>query len=142
MQKITFSNVEIIILLTVVIEAFIKGILTILVSIQQLIPLDKQNFTTFKYYFQAYDDFMNFIYLLLSYYLLFIKKVRSSMFLFICFLLFFKSFMHFFVDDAFYKMFHFSSENEKKLVAFHKVEYIITTTMIFLSTIYVINYVF
>jgi len=50
--------------------------------------------------------------------------------------------MHFFVDDAFYKMFHLSSENEKKLVAFHKVEYTITTTMIFLSTIYVINYVF
>jgi hypothetical protein len=141
MAKLSFSKIEIFILLLLIVQAFNKSILSIIISHGYY----GFNLVTTEWIvnlFKIFSTIMNICFILIAFYLLIIKKARSITYLIICALLIFKALMHFLVDNNLYKYLNLSNDDEQKLILFKKYETALTNLFIGLLTLYIIYTVF
>jgi hypothetical protein len=137
-----FTGAEIFILLIIIVETFIKSITSIMVHNRQYVPLDDKNFSILKYYSERFSDIMNVLFIMVSIYLLLVKKAKKPIYLIICYMLIFKAIMHFLVDDNIYKRFNLSLKTQEKLVLFKSYETAFTNVILGSMTLYVLSVVF
>jgi hypothetical protein len=141
MNKLKFSEIEIYILLLIIVQAFLKSIISILTNSSHI----GFNLITNKLlikFFKIFSTFMNICFVIVAFYLLFIKEVRSFAYLVICFGLIIKGFMHFLVDNKLYKYLNLSKENEQKLIMYKGYESALTNLIISITTLYVLCKIF
>ena len=143
MNKLKFSETEIYILLLLIVEAFLKSILSILIyTNSRHIGFNLITNNLLIEFFKVFSTFMNICFVIVAFYLLFIKEVRSFAYLVICFGLIIKGFMHFLVDNKLYKYLNLSKENEQKLIMYKEYETALTNLVIGITTLYVLYKIF
>ena len=84
-------------------------------------------------------DFTNILYVVISFYLLFVKHVKSPIYLFICILLLFKAFIHILANHNFLNV---SPELEQKIKTFHSYEALTMNLILFAVSYKILNTVF
>jgi hypothetical protein len=142
MKKLSFTDTELIILIIIVFDAFLKSILTIFANYRYLLPLGNYKFNTLNYITAKLDDVTNFLFIVITLYLLLVKKVRSPIYLFVCFMLIFKAFMHYLVNFNIYKKLGLNPQEQKKLITFKFYETGVTSIVIFLTTLAILYNIF
>ena len=143
MNKLKFSEIEIYILLLLIVQAFLKSILSILINTNSShIGFNLITNKLLIEFFKVFSTFMNICFVIVAFYLLFIKEVRSFAYLVICFGLIIKGFMHFLVDNKLYKYLNLSKENEQKLIMYKEYETALTNLVIGITTLYVLYKIF
>jgi hypothetical protein len=84
-------------------------------------------------------DFTNILYVIISFYLLFVKHVKSPIYLFVCILLLFKAFVHI---AANHKILNISPQVQQKIKTFYSYEALITNLILFVLSYKILNTVF
>ena len=114
---ISFTNLELIILITIIFNAFFESVIMFVFD-SDIYNFSKLDSNTMKL-INMYYDFVNVLLVLITLYLLFIKKARTVVAIVLCILILFKGFMHLIVSRRIYKYFNLSYETEQKLLVFH-----------------------
>jgi len=114
---ISFTNLELIILITIIFNAFFESVIMFVFD-SDIYNFSKLDSNTMKL-INMYYDFVNVLLVLITLYLLFIKKARTVVTIVLCILILFKGFMHLIVSRRIYKYFNLSYETEQKLLVFH-----------------------
>jgi hypothetical protein len=114
---ISYTNLELIILITIIFNAFFEGVIMFVFD-SDIYNFSKLDSNTMKL-INMYYDLVNVLLVVITLYLLFIKKARTVVAIVLCILILFKGFMHLIVSRSIYKYFNLSYENEQKLLVFH-----------------------
>jgi len=114
---ISYTNLELIILITIIFNAFFEGVIMFVFD-SDIYNFSKLDSNTMKL-IDMYYDLVNVLLVFITLYLLFIKKARTVVAIVLCILILFKGFMHLIVSRSIYKYFNLSYENEQKLLVFH-----------------------
>jgi len=114
---ISYTNLELIILITIIFNAFFEGVIMFVFD-SDIYNFSKLDSNTMKL-IDMYYDFVNLLLVLITLYLLFVKKARTVIAIVLCILILFKGFMHLIVSRRIYKYFNLSYENEQKFLVFH-----------------------
>ena len=114
---ISYTNLELIILITIIFNAFFESVIMFVFD-SDIYNFSKLDSNTMKL-INMYYDFVNVLLVLITLYLLFIKKARTLVTIVLCILILFKGFMHLIVSRRIYKYFNLSYETEQKLLVFH-----------------------
>jgi len=114
---ISYTNLELIILITVIFNAFFESVIMFLFDsdIYNFSKLDKNT----MHLIDLYYNFVNLLLVIISLYLLFFKKTRTIIALVLCIIILFKGLMHLIISRRIYKSFNLGYENEQKLLVFH-----------------------
>jgi len=114
---ISYTNWELIILITTIFNAFFESVIMFVFDsdIYNFSKLDKNT----MYLIDLYYDFVNLLLVVITLYLLFVKKVRTYVALILCIIILFKGFLHLIVSERIYNYLHLSHETEQKLLVFH-----------------------
>ena len=114
---ISYTNFELIILITIIFNAFFESVIMFVFD-SDIYNFSKLDSNTMKL-INMYYDFVNVLLVLITLYLLFIKKARTVVTIVLCILILFKGFIHLIVSRRIYKYFNLSYETEQKLLVFH-----------------------
>ena len=114
---ISYTNLELIILITIIFNAFFEGVIMFVFN-SDIYNFSKLDSNTMKL-INMYYDLVNVLLVTITLYLLFIKKARSVVAIVLCILILFKGFMHLIVSRRIFKYFNLSYETEQKLLVFH-----------------------
>jgi len=117
-MAIRLTDYEVFSLIILIVYSFFKSIMHF-VSKLNLLDLDKNNLKNLRDVDWVLSDIWNFIFIILSLYLIFIKNVRSVIYFSICILLLFKGLLHFITDYRVYKYLKFDSQTQEKIENFH-----------------------
>ena len=143
MRNVTFNETEIFIFLLLILETFIKTTVTVILNHPEYFDLGNKNLVNLKYYSDiVFSSIMCVLFIIFSIYLLVIKKENKPIYIFLCFMLIFKSIMHFLVSFKIYKIFNLSTKTEEKLLLFKKYESTITNITIALLSGYFLSRIF
>lgn len=135
MKKLSFSNIEILIMLLVVIDSFLYTSIHLserILGTPTIGILSKKTMSMWL-------DFTNILYVVISFYLLFVKHVKSPIYLFICILLLFKAFVHIVAN---HKIVYVSPEIQQKIKTFYSYEALTTNLILFALSYKILNTVF
>ena len=114
---ISYTNLELIILITIIFNAFFESVIMFVFD-SDIYNFSKLDSNTMKL-INMYYDLVNVLLVLITLYLLFIKKARTLVTIVLCILILFKGFIHLIVSRRIYKYFNLSYETEQKLLVFH-----------------------
>ena len=114
---ISYTNWELIILITIIFNAFFESVIMFVFD-SDIYNFSKLDSNTMKL-INMYYDFVNVLLVLITLYLLFIKKARTVVTIVLCILILLKGFIHLIVSRRIYKYFNLSYETEQKLLVFH-----------------------
>ncbi len=81
--------------------------------------MNKNMMLTYSKFELIFSDLMNIIFMMLSFYLIFMKNVRSIIYFFVCIILLFKGLLHFITDYRLYKYLNFDLNTQNKIEKFH-----------------------
>jgi hypothetical protein len=114
---ISYTNLELIILIIIIINAFFESVIMFVFDsdIYNFSKLSKSTAELINMYY----DFVNALLIIITIYLLFVKKTRSIIAIILCAIILLKGILHFFISKRTYKYAHLSYENEQKLLVFH-----------------------
>ena len=87
-----------------------------------------------------YSSFIDFIFLIVGFYYIFIRKTNNTLFYITCYILIFKAIVHFFVTSKIYKVFNYY--DEEKILKFKKIESFITNYLLLFFTAYILKSVY
>jgi len=123
-MKINSNESELLILLTIIFVGILEASTRIIFDTG---IYSKKNLSkTEKELIHIFFDIAMLLLIIISLYLVFIKKMRSPIVLLICAIYLFKGFFHYLISFKLYKYFNLSKESQKKLVLYHHKEAIIT----------------
>jgi hypothetical protein len=142
MKNSTFTKTEIFILLLLILETFIKTTVAVIVNHPEYFDLGNKNLTSLRYYSNIFSLMNCMVLMILSIYLLVVKKVNNPIYLIICYMLIFKATMHFIVFFKIYKKFDLSLKTQEKIILFKKYESTITNITIALFSGYFLSRIF
>jgi len=114
---LSYTNLELIILITVIFNAFFESVIMFIFD-SDIYNFNKLSKST-TYIIKLYYDIVNFLLVLISVYLLFVKKTRNIIAVVLCIIILLKGALHLLISKGFYKYLHLSYENEQKLLVFH-----------------------
>jgi hypothetical protein len=115
---IRFTNYEIFSLIILIVYSFIKSIMHFVVNLN-LLGLDKTSLKNLYNLDWILSDIWNFMFIMMSLYLIFIKNVINVTYFIVCILLLFKGLLHFITDYRVYKYFNFDLQTQQKIEKFH-----------------------
>jgi len=114
---LSYTNLELIILITVIFNAFFESVIMFVFD-SDIYNLNKLSKST-TYIIKLYYDIVNFLLVLISAYLLFIKKTNNIIATLLCIIILFKGAFHLLVSKKLYKYLNLNDEDEQKLLVFH-----------------------
>ena len=117
-MTIRFTNYEIFSLIVLVVYSLIKSIMHFVVNLN-LLNLDKNNLKNLYNFDWFLSDIWNFMFIMMSLYLIFIKNVTSVIYFIVCILLLFKGLFHFITDYKIYRYLNFDLQTQQKIDKFH-----------------------
>ena len=137
---ISYTNWELIILITIIFNAFFESVIMFVFDsdIYNFSKLDKNTMQLIDLYY----DFVNLLLVIITLYLLFVKKVRTYVALILCIIILFKGFLHLIVSESIYKYLHLSYESEQKLLVFHDHFALFASIMNIFLTTYLLRRIF
>jgi hypothetical protein len=114
---LSYTNLELVILITTIFNAFFESVIMFVFDsdIYNFSKLDKNT----AYIINLYYDIVNLLLVIITLYLLFVKKAKSVVAISLCIIILFKGFLHLIVSKRIYKYLHLSYETEQKLLVFH-----------------------
>ena len=142
MKNSTFTKTEIFILLLLILETFIKTTVTVVLKHPEYFDLGNKNLTNLRYYSKIFSLMNCMVLMILSIYLLVVKKINNPIYLIVCFMLILKAMTHFIVFFKIYKMFNLSLKTQEKIILFKKYESTITNITLIILTSYILSRIF
>ena len=88
------------------------------------------------------SDVTDIFLIIISLFVLFLRKDNTTLAIFLAIIFLFKAFLHFFVNYRLYQYTSLNQSNIDKLKQFYEVEAFATNTLLFIVTIYILNIVF
>ena len=116
-MKTEYSQMELIIFIIIIINGFLEAVIMFVFD-SDIYNFNKLNPTTTNI-IKGFYNIANFFLVYISLYLLFVKKIKSTIAILICIILLFKAFIHFLVSLNLYKYLNLSAEDEQKFLTFH-----------------------
>ena len=116
-MKTEYSQMELFIFIVIIINGFLEAVIMFIFD-SDIYNFNKLSQTTTNI-IKGYYNIANFFLVWISLYLLFVKKIKSTIAILICIILLFKGFFHFLVSFNLYKYLNLTNEEEQQLLAFH-----------------------
>ena len=88
------------------------------------------------------SDVTDIFLIIISLFVLFLRKDNTTLAIFLALLFLFKAFLHFFVNYRLYQYTSLNQSNIDKIKQFYEVEAFATNTLLFIITIYMLNIIF
>ena len=88
------------------------------------------------------SDVIDIFLIIISLFVLFLRKDNTTLAIFLALLFLFKAFLHFFVNYRLYQYTTLNQSNIDKIKQFYEVEAFATNTLLFIITIYMLNIIF
>ena len=141
MERLRFKN-----------DYFVVSLIILIVLIFLKAALYFMYLTNFHHIFFTVEQFEKFrnklsdvtdiFLIIISLFVLFLRKNNSNLFIFLALLFLFKAFLHFFVNYKLYKYTNLNQSNIDKIKKFHEIESFITNTLLFFISFYMLNIIF
>jgi hypothetical protein len=116
-MKTDYSQMELFIFIVIIINGFLEAVIMFIFD-SDIYNFNKLSQTTTNI-IKGYYNIANFFLVWISLYLLFVKKIKSTIAILICIILLFKGFFHFLVSLNLYKYLNLTNEEEQQLLSFH-----------------------
>ena len=88
------------------------------------------------------SDVTDIFLIIISLFVLFLRKDNTTLAIFLAIIFLFKAFLHFFVNYRLYQYTSLNQSNIDKLKQFYEVEAFATNTLLFIITFYMLNIIF
>ena len=141
MERLRFKN-----------DYFVVSLIILIVLIFLKAALYFMYLTNFHHIFFTVEQFEKFrnklsdvtdiFLIIISLFVLFLRKDNTTLAIFLALLFLFKAFLHFFVNYRLYQYTSLNQSNIDKIKQFYEVEAFATNTLLFIITIYMLNIIF
>lgn len=141
MERLIFKNdIVVVCLIILIVLLFLKALFyySSLTKIHHIFISD-EHFEKFR---NKLSDVLNIFLMIISLFVLFLRKNNTSLAIFLAILFLFKAFLHFFVYYNLYQYTSLNQNNIDKIINFHKVESFVTNTFLFITSVYMLNVIF
>jgi hypothetical protein len=126
-MKTEYSQMELFIFIVIIINGFLEAVIMFIFD-SDIYNFNKLSQTTTNI-IKGFYNISNFFLVWISLYLLFVKKIKSTIAILICIILLFKGFFHFLVSLDLYKYLNLTKEEEQQLLIFHDHEALYTSVI-------------
>jgi hypothetical protein len=141
MERLRFDNdIVVVCLIILIVLLFLKAVFYYM-SITNIhhIFFTVEQFEKFR---NKLSDVLDIFLIIISLFVLFLRKNNTTLAIFLALVFLLKSFLHFFVNYKLYQYTSLNQSNIDKLKQFYQVEAFITNTLLFIITIYMLNIIF
>ena len=141
MERLRFNNDIIVVCLIILIVLIFLKVVFYYMSITNLhhIFFTVEQFEKFR---NKLSDILDIFLIIISLFVLFLRKNNTTLAIFLALLFLLKSFLHFFVNYKLYQYTSLNQSNIDKLKQFYEVEAFATNTLLFIITFYMLNIIF
>ena len=126
-MKTEYSQTELFIFIVIILNGFLEAVVMFVFD-SDIYDFNKLSKTTTNI-INGFYNISNVFLLGISLYLLFVKKIKSTIAILICLILLFKAFFHFLIALDLYKYLNLTKEEEQKLISFHNHEALFTSVI-------------
>ena len=139
-MKTEYSQLQLIIFIIIIINGFLEAVIMFVFD-SDIYNFNKLSQTTTNV-IKSYYNIANFFLVWISLYLLFVKKIKSTIAILICLILLFNGFFHFLVSLDLYKYLNLSYEEQQKLLTFHDHEALYASVVNIILSSYLLYRIF